>query len=413
MFLFKQVTIVDAQSPHHLQIRDLLWQEGKIEKIALHLSDYPETATVIEAEGAHLSPAWTDLGAFVGEPGLEQKEDFASLAAAARRGGFGTVLCYPNSRPVVDNQTAVRNILQQQESVDFLPMGALSVGAKGQDLAELIDMHQAGALAFGDGLHSVQQSGMLLRALRYVKAFDGLVVNQAYQQDLVHEGQMHEGRMSTLLGLSGIPALAEHLMVHRDIELAAYTASRLHLSNISSAESVALIRRAKERGLAVTASVNPVNLAFTDALLKDFQSEYKVLPPIRDEWHRQALIEGLVDGTIDAIQSNHQSCEPEEKHCEFLYARFGATSLEATFAASWTALKDHLSISDFLNLLSQHPRRILGLEQPCIEEGAELKLSCFQPEQMWVCSKNDLRAKGKNSPFVGHTFTGRVLDWQA
>ncbi|MFN7115611.1 MAG: dihydroorotase, partial [Saprospiraceae bacterium] len=274
---------------------------------------------------------------------------------------------------------------------------------------EILDMYAAGAIAFSDGKKSIQHSGLILRALQYVQAFDGVIINHPSDKAIAADGQMHEGFVSTSLGLKGIPSLAEALMLERDLHLLEYTGSRLHVANVSTAGAVELIREAKAKGLRVTASVPVLNLLFTDEAVAEFDVNYKVLPPLRQAPDRDALIQGLLDGTIDCITSNHTPIDEEGKNLEFPYASFGVIGLETAFAAAWTALKGKIKLEQLIEKLAFTPRKIFNLNTPTVEVGQVANLTIFNPEHTWTFSSQDIRSKSNNTPFVGYEFTGKVL----
>lgn len=291
----------------------------------------------------------------------------------------------------------------------FYPVGAVSQGCEGKDLAELFDMHTAGAIAFSDGRNSVQDAGLLLRAMQYARAFNGLIVNEPHHKTIAAGGQMHEGVVSTSLGMKGVPALAEEIMVQRDLSLLEYAQGRLHLHLLSTAKSVALVRAAKKAGLPVTASVAVANLCFTDDQLSHFDSNWKILPPLRSQTDADALLEGLADGTIDFICSNHTPWDEEAKNLEFPYAEFGMTGMETAFALCRTYLSKHLSISDLIEKIAIAPRRVFGLPLPEIKPGTPAELTVFDPDAEWIFLEKDIRSKSHNTPFTGQTFKGKVL----
>src|SRR5690606_34206657 len=273
--------------------------------------------------------------------------------------------------------------------------GAISIDCAGKDITEMYDMHHAGAVAFSDGQKTVQNSGLMMRALQYVKAFDGLVMNHPQDNGLATEGQMHEGLISTSLGLKGIPSISEELMVQRDLYLADYAGSRLHLFNISTGRSVELVRKAKAEGMEVTASVPVLNLVFDDTAIAEFNSNFKVLPPLREKSDIRALKRGLKTGTISLITSNHTPLDEEAKNLEFPYADFGIINLETTFALCNTFLSDTLKIEELVTILALNPRKLLRLPKPVIETGALANLTIFNTSQEWTFSKHHIRSKSK------------------
>lgn len=408
-YLIRNAVLIDPGGPNHRECLDLHVKDGRVVETGKNL--VVEGAMVWDLNGVYCSPGWIDIGPHSGDPGFEQREDFFSLSSAAAAGGFTGLACFPNTNPVVQSKSGILYMLQQSARlpVDIYPIGALSTDCGGSDLTEMMDMHAAGAVAFSDGKQAVQHAGLMLRALLYVKAFNGLVINRPMDEAIAPHGQMHEGFTSTTLGLSGIPALAEELIVQRDLDLLAYTGSRLLLHNISSARSVTLIRQAKAQGLAVTASVAAMNLFFTDEDLADFDSNLKVSPPLRSEADRQGLLAGLQEGVIDLVSSNHTPLEEEEKKLEFPYAKPGAIGLETAFAALNSQNGAAFSPETLVEVLALRPRQVLNLPRHWIEKGAPANFTFFDPDKEWVFSEGDIRSKSRNTPFIGKTLKGRVL----
>lgn len=408
LLLLSKVRIVGEKSKNRPQ--DILIRDGIIEAIGENLPA-EKGAEVWEHANAWVSPGWLDVGTHTGDPGYEHREDLHTTTRAAAAGGFTAVACFPNTHPAVHSKSEVLYVKNktEREPVTFYPIGAVSQGCEGKDLAELYDMHTAGAVAFGDGRKALQDAGLLLRALQYAKAFNGLVINEPHHKTIAGSGQMHEGVLSTSLGMKGIPTLAEEIIVQRDLSVLEYAAGRLHLHLISSAKSVVLIRAAKKAGLPVTASAAVANLCFTDEKLIDFDTNWKLLPPLRSQTDTDALLEGLADGTIDFICSNHTPWDEEAKNLEFPYAEFGMIGLETTFALCRTFLSNKLSVSDIVEKMAAAPRRVLGLPLPEIRPGAPAELTLFDPDMEWVFGENDVRSKSRNTPFVGQPLKGKVL----
>jgi dihydroorotase len=405
--LLQNVTIVDPQSPHHNQRTDILIENGLIRQVGKYIS--PEGATVVSGENLCVSPGWMDLHAHLRDPGFEYKETLESGAAAAAAGGFTAVLVMPETHPVVQTKAGVEYILRRSQTlpVDLVPAGALSQNLEGKELAELYDMHIAGAKAFTDAEHAVHHSGVLVRALMYAHNFGGKVHVRCDEKTVSHGGQMHEGVVSTRLGLKGIPSLAEELMVVRNIYLAEYAGTPIHLMALSSAKSVELVREARQKGLPVTASVHAANLFWNDSALEDFDTNYKVNPPLRGEDDRKALIRGIADGTIDCITSGHSPEDVETKVMEFDLAAFGMIGLEAAFALANSA--GILSKEELVKAFCHNPRTIAGVEIPVIKTGEKANLTIFDPSEKWTFSANDIRSKSKNTPLVGKELTGKVI----
>jgi len=406
--LLKNARIYDGTSESRVQ--DILIHDGIIEAIGTNIAP-PKGAEVWESPGLSVSPGWLDVGVYAADPGYEHREELTTAAAAAAAGGFTAMACFPNTDPALHTKSEILYVKNKASDlpVHCYPIGAISQSCEGKDLAELFDMHAAGAIAFSDGKRAVQDAGLLLRAIQYAKAFNGLVINVPHHKTIAAGGQMHEGVMSTMLGLKGLPALAEELMVQRDLSLLEYAEGRLHIHLISTAKSVDMIRAAKKAGLPVTASVAVANLCFTDEKLEDFDSNWKIVPPLRSEADTAALLEGLADGTIDFICSNHTPWHEEAKNLEFTYADFGMIGLETTFSLCRTFLSNKLSISDLVEKLSLTPRHVLGLPIPKIVQGARAELTVFDPDQEWVLEAKDIRSKSKNTPFVGQKFQGKVI----
>lgn len=407
--LIKNAAIINPGGAHHGDTRDVLIREGIIAAIETSIS--AAELPILEGEQLQVSIGWMDLGTQVGDPGYEHRESLETAAAAAASGGFTAIASQPNTAPAIHSKSEVLYLKNNTRGqlVGFYPIAAISRDCAGKALTEMIDLHQAGAVAFSDGKKAIQSSGLMLRALQYVKAFGGLVINQPLDADIAGEGLMHEGFTSTSLGLRGIPAIAEEVMVQRDLHLLEYTGSRLHLAGLSTAGAVEMVRQAKARGLRVTASVAVLNLAFDDSALEGFDVNFKVLPPLRSRADREALQAGLLDGTIDAICSNHLPLEEELKKVEFPYASFGATGLETMYALCHTRLGEWLSDDLFVEKAAIGPRRALGLPLPQLEVGQAADLTVFSPAQPWVYQPEQGYSRSHNSPLSGQAFQGRPL----
>ena len=408
-WLIKNARILSTSSPWDNQEVDLLLVDGVITQVGVALTD--ADARVFDAGGAYLSPGWMDIGCVHGDPGFEHREDLFSLAVAANAGGYTAIAPFPNTLPAADSQAQLHYLRQHKAHtrVEIFPIAALTEGIQGQAIAEMIDLHHAGAVAFSDGLKSVQHAGVMMRALEYVKQFDGLVINRPDEQFLSSEGQLHEGLESTLMGLPGIPPLAEELMLYRDLRLTDYARSRLMVYNVSTAGSVELIRKAKASGLQVFASVAALNLAFDSTRLITFDSNLKVLPPLRSPIDQEALIAGLQDGTIDCITSGHLPLEDDLKLREFPYTAFGAIGLETTFALVHTRLAAILGLRLLLDKLVGGPRGILGLTTPEIKAGVPVNFTIFDTEKTWVFAEKHIQSRSRNTPLLNHTLKGKVL----
>lgn len=407
--LLKSVKIIDKNSPFHLQIKDVSLKNGLITSIT-DPQESTEANQVFHQENACLSVGWFDMRAVVPAIGLEYKEDIDSASEAAMSGGFTEIAVLPVSQPVIQTKEAIHFILRHSETrlCSFYPMAAASIDAKGEEMTEMLDLHTASAIAFSDGLLPTTNTSLIIKTLQYLSQFDGLFINMPDEKNLSKHGMMHEGINSTLLGMKGIPSLAEEMGIIRDLKLLSYAGGKIHFSGISCAESVQLIRNAKQQGLPVTADIAAHQLAFTDEDLKDFDTNLKVKPPFRTQKDIKALIKGLLDDTIDAIVSDHQPQDEESKCLEFDQAEFGIIGLETAFAVANTFGKE-ISLEKLIEKFTTNPRKILKVRQPQIAVGEIANLTLFSPEESWEYKFKDIRSKSKNSPFIGKTLKGRVL----
>jgi dihydroorotase len=403
--LIKSATIIDPNSPFNQQVVDILIEKGIISKIAPELE---ADAELVEAEGKYVSPGFFDLNCNIGELGLETKEDLHTGTAAAAAGGFTGIALMPNTIPPVHSKAEIEYLMNRAKRnlVDVYPLGTISYKREGKDLAEMYDMFLSGAKAFTDGNRPVQDAGLMERALLYSQGFDALILSYPEDTAIAGKAKVNEGEISTLLGMKGIPPLAEELMIARDLYLAEYTGSRIHFSPISTTRSVELIRDAKRKGLEVTCDVAAHHLVLTDEALLGFDSLYKVKPPLRTRDDVNALLKGLKDGTIDAIVSQHTPHEVEFKDVEFEVAEFGIIGLQTAFSL---ALKAGLNIELIVEKLAINPREILNVEVPTITEGHDANLVLFDLDGEWEYNKKNNKSKSYNSPFIGQHLKGKVL----
>ena len=406
-FLLKQVQITDPHSPHHRSRKDIFISDGIITAIADQIQEAADQ--VIEAENLYASPGWMDLFAHFCDPGYEFRETLQTGAAAAAAGGFTTVFAIPNTKPVVDAKAAVEYIVQLSKSlpVQVIPLGAITKNAEGKELAEMYDMHNSGAIAFSDGLYPVQAAGILLKALQYIKAFNGVIIQVPDDKTIAPHGLINEGLVSTRLGLPGKPAMAEELMVARDIKLARYAGSKLHFTGISSAKSLEYIKRAKDGGIQVSCSVTPYHLVFCDEDLYSYDTNLKVNPPLRTREDMLALRSAVADGTVDCIATHHIPQDWDSKTCEFEYAKNGMTGLQTCYSVLKTALPQ-VPEERWVELLCTRPRAIFGIEVPVIAENNPANLTLFQPTGTFHFTREQTKSKSFNSPFTGNQFSGRV-----
>ncbi|MGM9478549.1 dihydroorotase [Pedobacter sp. GSP4] len=403
--LVKNVTIADPQSKFNNQQCDVRVDSGKIKNIGKLTADKNET--VFDAQGAFLTPGFFDLNCAAGDPGFETKEDIQTLTEAAKAGGFTGLALLPQTSPVVQSKSQVEYIINKAKNnlVDVLPVGAISQNREAKELAELFDMQQAGAVAFSDGDKALQDDGFMSRALQYAKGFDALLMVYPENKSIAGKSQINESKNSVLLGMKGLPALAEEMHIARDIFLASYNDTKIHISNISTAGAVALIRKAKKDGVQVSCDVTAHHLVFTEELLSDFDSNYKVKPPLRGKADVKALIAGLKDGTIDAITSQHRPEEIEFKNVEFEIAHYGIIALQTVLPL---LLKAGLDAGLIAEKLAINPRKLLNLALPVIEEGAEANFTVFNPTQKWLYNAASNFSKSVNSPLLGTELTGKV-----
>jgi dihydroorotase len=404
--LIKGTTIADPNSEFNQKTVDVRIEQGKITGIAKKL-DQAKNEEFFDAKGTILSPGFFDLNCMIGDPGLETKEDIQTGTAAARAGGFTGIAVLPTTRPVVHSKGEVAYILNRAKGnlVDLHPVGAISKDLEGKELAELFDMKSAGAVAFSDGGKAIADDGFMSRALQYSLGFKGLLFLYPENKAIAGKAQVNESKNNVLLGMKGIPALAEEMQISRDIFLAGYHDAPIHISTISTAGAVALIKKAKKDGIKVTCDVAAHQLVFTEEMLNDFDSNYKVKPPLRDKADQKALIAGLKDGTIDAISSQHRPHEIEFKDVEFEIAAYGIIALQTVLPLLLQAGLDETLIAEKLALA---PRMILGLTVPTIKVGNEANLVVYHPTKTWDYNASTNASKSANSPLMGQTLKGRV-----
>ncbi len=405
--LIKKATILQPGSEVSTK-KDILIENGIITQIAKSITD--SKAKIIESKNLHVSPGWLDIGAQCGQPGFEHRETYISLGKAARAGGYTAIATFPRTNPPIHSRLEIEYIQQLNPSVvvALYPIGAVSQDLEGHDLTEIIDMIHAGAVAFSDGRKDPLETGLLTRALEYVIPYNSVIIDFPLNRTITAKGQMHEGIVSTSMGLTGIPSVGEEITVQRDIQLVAYTGSRLHFHAISAAPSIPIIQRSKSEKLRITADVPAMHLLLEDKEVGDFNSHMKVLPPFRTQKDRKALIKGLKEGTIDHISSIHQPMEVETKECEFTFASFGSIGLETAFGAAHTALREVMPLKDIIDKFCSGPRNILGIAVPKISKGEKAELTLFDPDTEWHYdgTKHSLSS---NDALKGHSFSGKVI----
>ncbi len=409
--LIRAARIADNHSPYNDQIKDILIENATIIEIAdrIDRADVP----VYEANNLHISAGWIDMRVTAHDPGYEHKEDLHSVSRAAAAGGFTEIAILPNTNPTLDSKDSIGYVQRvgQGAMVKIHAVGAITKKCLGVDFTEMIDLSHAGAVAFSDGTNPIQNTHILLKTLQYLQPLNRVLMNRAEDAPLAIFGQINEGITSTMLGLRGLPNIAEELAIMRDLKLLEYVGAKtdrplLHFSTISTAESVALIREAKRKGLPVSCDVAAHQMAFDDSVMHSFDTNYKVIPPFRCQTDIAALWDGLADGTIDAVVSDHLPQDEEAKNLEFDLAEFGIIGLETVFSLL-TQNPNKLTINQIVEKLTHAPRHILRLPQLSIKEGAAANLTLFDPTLNWQYDRTN--SKSKNSPFFNKTLTGKVL----
>jgi dihydroorotase len=403
--ILRKATIIDPKSPFHNQTVDIKITNGIFDKIGVSL---PKSVShqELKQEGLHVSQGWFDTSVSLGEPGFEDRETIANGLEVAAKSGFTGIALQPNSYPIIDNQSQVHFVKQKANgfATELFPIGALTKASEGKDLAELFDMKNAGAVAFGDYNKSLSNANLMKIGLQYVQDFDGLVIAFCQDETIKGNGVANEGIISTRLGLKGIPNLAEELIVARNLFLLEYTGGKLHIPTISTAKSVALIKEAKKKGLNITCSVAVHHLVLTDEKLEGFDSRYKVSPPLRNEEDRKALLEGVLDNTIDCITCDHNPIDIENKKMEFDLAKNGTIGLESAFGA----LLSVLPLEKIIEKLT-FGKAILNIENQEIAENNKVSISLFTTDDNWTFDASHILSKSKNAAFLGQPMKGKAI----
>jgi dihydroorotase len=402
--IIRSAKIIDSKSPFHNQTADLLIVDGFIKKIGKALPN-TDNSEEIKLDNLHISQGWFDSSVSLGEPGFEDRETISNGLDVAAKSGFTAIALQPNSYPVIDNQAQVNFVKNKANSfaTQLFPIGALTKESEGKDMAELYDMKKSGAVAFGDYTKSLDNANLLKIALQYVQDFNGLVIAFAQDDKIKGNGVANEGIVSTRLGLKGIPNLAEELQIARNLFLLEYTGGKMHIPTISSAKSVQLIKEAKAKGLNVTCSVTVHHLVLTDEKLEEFDTRFKVTPPLKTESDRQALINGVLDGTIDLITSDHNPIDIEHKKMEFDLAKNGTIGLESAFGALMTVLPLETIIEKFTA-----GKSIFSIPENNISEGETANITLFNPEGKSIFATQNILSKSKNSAFLGTALKGKA-----
>ncbi len=402
--VLKNAQIVDPTSSFHQQNVDVEITNGIITQMGNSLALEASTK-MIELDNLHLSPGWFDSSVSLGEPGFEDRETIANGLDVAAKSGFTAIALQPNTFPVLDNQAQIQFVKNkaQGHATALHPIAAFTKESAGKDMAELFDMKNAGAIAFGDYAKNIDQANILKIGMQYLQDFDGLLLLFCQDPSLKGQGIANEGLHATRLGMKGIPNLAEDIQVARALFIAEYTGGKIHIPTLSSAKSVQLIQEAKAKGIRVSCSVAVHQLVLNDSCLEQFDSRYKVSPPLRSEADRLALIEGVLNGSIDCITSDHNPIDIEHKNVEFDLAKDGTIGLESAFAALQTVLP----LAVIIEKLTAG-KAIFGLTPSHIEVGAPAELTMFNPKGNWVFDHEHIRSKSKNSAFIGQAMKGTV-----
>ncbi|GHC52147.1 dihydroorotase [Ulvibacter litoralis] len=402
--LLKSVTIVDSSSKFHLKQRDVLIENGTISKIAASIPN-SKKVTEVSLPNLHISQGWFDTSVSFGEPGFEERETIVNGLKTAALSGFTQVAVNANSFPVTDNKANIQFLKSKAagNAVSLYPIGALTMGSNGIDLSELYDMQNEGAVSFYDYKKPIVNANLLKIALQYAQGFNGLVQSFPFDASVARNGMVNEGINSTKLGLKGIPALSEELQITRDLYLLEYTGGRLHIPTISTKKSVQLIKDAKKKGLNVSCTVAISNVYHTDVVLESFNTNFKIVPPLRTIEDVKALRKGLKEGTIDAITSDHNPIDIEHKKVEFDHAHFGSIGLESCFGALNSVIDLETTISRLTAL-----KTTFGVPSEAIAEGIEANITLFNPNGDWTFTENDIISTSKNAAFLNSKLKGKA-----
>ena len=402
--IIRDAKIIDLKSTFHNTITDLLIVDGYIKEIGANLEN-PDTIQEIKLNNLHLSQGWFDSSVSLGEPGFEDRETIYNGLQVAAKSGFTAIALQPNSYPIIDNQSQIHFVKSKatQAATQLYPIGAMTKDSAGKDIAELYDMKNAGAVAFGDYTKSTENANLLKIALQYVQDFDGLIIAFAQDEHIKGNGVANEGIVSTQLGLKGIPNLAEEIQIARNLYVLEYTGGKLHLPTLSTEKSIALVKTAKSKGLQVSCSVAVHHLVLTDEKLHEFDTRFKVTPPLRTESDRKALLQGVLDGTIDMITTDHNPIDIEHKKMEFDGAKNGTIGFESCFGALMTVLPLEIVIEKLTC-----GKKTFGISEEIIAKGAKANFTLFNPDYKTVFSKSSILSKSKNSAFLGTEMHGKV-----
>ena len=401
--LIKSAKIIDASSKFNGKTKDIFINQGIIQEIADRIEK--KSATEINLDNLHVSQGWLDTSVSFGEPGLEERETIENGSLTACLSGFTDIILNSNTLPVIDSKADVIYVQSKNKNnaLKIHPLGALTLKSEGFEMAELREMFDSGAVGFYDYKMSVKNPNLLKTALQYVQHFDGLIMTFPFEKSICEDGQMNEGEISTLYGLKGIPSLSEEIILERDLKILEYTGGKLFIPTISTSKSVELIKSAKQKGLQIITSVSINNLFFNEKKLKNFDTRFKVLPPIRSEKDRLILVKALTDGVIDFCTSDHSPIDIDNKKTDFKNSLFGATGLESIFGA----LNSLYKTEKVIEILTRK-RDLFGIKNNAIDLGSKACMTLFNPKTKYTFTKNNVRSKSKNASFINSEIKGHV-----
>jgi len=405
--LLKSVNISDPSSSHYNSIKDILISDGKIKSIEDNIESKNKKFKIIDCKGKHLSQGWVDLKADFCDPGNEYKETIESGLKAAAAGGYTHVCVLPSTNPFVDGKTQVEYILRKSESslTKAHPIGSITKKGKGKELSEMYDMNLSGTRLFSDDLNEVS-TGMLSRSLLYSKNINATIISLPKESSLSNQTIVNEGLASLKTGLKGDPSISEEIEIEKNLSVLQYTQGKLHLTGISTKKGVEKIKKAKTEGANLTASVNIMNVLFDENEVLNFDTNFKIIPPLRTKEDKEALLKGLKDGTIDAIDSDHRPHEQDEKDVDFQTASFGCIQLQTTFAAFNTFFPKNTAL--FIEAVSIKAKNTAQIKEQAIEVGNEVDATLYDPQKEWKMEKKEILSKSFNTPFLNKNLKGKV-----